>query len=186
MARHTLDVLDATDGTVVVPSGSCAQMIVEHAPHLVADDPEYSAKAGRVAARTREFTSFLVDDLGLSDVGATCRGGRGTYHPSCHGLRGLGISTQPVELLDNVTGLEMVELPEADSCCGFGGVFSVELPEVSAAMMNTKLDNVAATGAEILVGGDVGCLMHLGGGIRRRGDRVATVHIADLLANGCP
>jgi L-lactate dehydrogenase complex protein LldE len=186
MARHTLDVLDPTDGPIVVPSGSCAQMIIDHTIGLVAGDTAYAAKAKRVAARTREFTSFLVDDLGLSDLGARCAPTKATYHPSCHGLRGLGVREQPKTLLDNIDGLETVELPDAETCCGFGGVFSVELPEVSAAMMKTKLDNVASTGASFLVGGDVGCLMHLGGGIRRRNEIVQPIHIAKLLAGDEP
>ena len=187
MTKHTLDVLDATEGPVIVPSGSCAQMIIDHASELVADDHDYTAKAERVAGRTREFTSFLVDDLGLADVGARCAPTRATYHPSCHGLRGLGISDQPRVLLDHVEGLDMVDLPDAETCCGFGGIFSVELPEVSAAMMRTKLDNVATTGASLLVGGDVGCLMHLGGGLRREtGTEVEISHIAELLTGDCP
>lgn len=182
IVQHTLDVLDATEGPIVVPSGSCAQMIIDHAPELVHADPEYAAKAGRVARRTREFTSFLVDDLGLTDVGARCAPARATYHPSCHGLRGLGLRRQPQQLLDEVDGLEMVDLPEAESCCGFGGIFSVELPEVSAAMLNTKLANVESTGADLLVGGDVGCLMHMGGGLRRRESAIEIAHVAELLA----
>ena len=155
-----MDVLDPTEGPIIVPSGSCAQMIIEHIGSLVAGNDEYVEKARRVGTRTREFTTFLVDDLGLSDVGAMCEG-LATYHPSCHGLRGLGVREQPTVLLDNVGGLDVVDLPEAESCCGFGGVFSLELPEVSAAMMNTKIDHIVSTGASILVGGDVGCLMQL-------------------------
>ena len=181
MARHTLDVLDATDGPVVVPSGSCAQMIIDHTGHLVADNEEYADKAARVAKRTKEFTSFLVDDAGLTDLGAARSAVRATYHPSCHGLRGLDLRNQPETLLDHVDGLEVVDLPDAETCCGFGGIFSVELPEVSAAMLNTKLDNVQATNADILVGSDVGCLMHMGGGLRRRGADVTIAHIAELL-----
>ena len=180
MAEHTLDVLDPTDGPIVVPSGSCAQMIIDHIGPLVSGRHEYVEKARRVAARTREFTTFLVDDLGLSDLGATCEG-RATYHPSCHGLRGLGVRDQPGALLDNVSGLDVVDLPEADSCCGFGGIFSLELPEVSAAMMQRKIDNVDSTGASILVGGDVGCLMHIAGGLRKQDKNVQVLHIAEVL-----
>ena len=183
MARHTLDVLDATEGPIVIPSGSCVQMIIEHTAHLVDDNPVYQVKAARVASRTKEFTSFLVDELRLTDVGASCVGGRATYHPSCHGLRGLGLHDQPRTLLENVSGLDLADLPDAETCCGFGGIFSVELPEVSAAMLKTKLDNVAATDATILVSTDVGCLMQMGGGLRRRGDNVRIAHIAELLAD---
>ena len=181
MARHTVDVLDATEGPIVVPSGSCAQMIIDHSPELLSEDDKYAARAHSVAARTREFTSFVADDLGASDLGASHEPAAATYHPSCHGLRGLEISDQPRVLLDNVDGLDIVDLPAAETCCGFGGVFSVELPAVSAAMLATKLDNVERTGADILVGGDVGCLMHMEGGLRRRGGGTTVVHIAELL-----
>ena len=110
--------------------------------------------------------------------------GRATYHPSCHGLRGLGVRDQPGALLDNVSGLDVVDLPEADSCCGFGRIFSLELPEVSAAMMRRKIDNIGSTGASILVGGDVGCLMHIAGGLRKQANDVQVLHIAEVLHGG--
>ena len=182
MTRHTVDVLDATSGPIVVPSGSCAQMIIDHAPALLAADDIYGPRSIRVARRVREFTSFLVDDLEVTDLGARCSPSLATYHPSCHGLRGLGIREQPAALLRNVEGLEMIDLPQSETCCGFGGIFSVELPEVSGAMLRSKLDNVVATGADVLVGGDVGCLMQMGGGLRRRGATDITIaHIAELL-----
>jgi len=181
MARHTVDVLHGTQGTIVVPSGSCAQMIIDHAPELLREDPDYAAKANDVGARTRELTMFLVDDLGLGDVGARREGAIAAYHPSCHGLRGLGIRRQPLELLGAVAGLQVTELREADTCCGFGGVFSVEMPDISAAMLTTKLNSVVDSGAGLVVAGDVGCLMHMAGGMRRRGDATSFVHIAELL-----
>lgn len=181
MARHTVDALAGTEGPIVVPSGSCALMIIAHAPALLAGDPEYAARASAVAERTRELTSFLVDDLGRSDLGARHPPAKVAYHPSCHGLRGLGISPQPHRLLEEVEGLERVELSETESCCGFGGFFSVELPEVSAAMLESKLDRIVASGADLVTGGDVGCLMHLEGGLRRRGSEISVAHIAELL-----
>lgn len=181
MVKHTLDILDDTAGPIVVPSGSCAEMLVHRAPEVTQGDETYEAKASRVAARTRELTQFLVDDLGVIDVGAVCRA-RAVYHPSCHGLRGLDLGSRPTDLLDAVSGLERADLREAESCCGFGGVFSIEMPEVSAAMLGTKLDNVVESKAELLVGGDVGCLMHMGGGLRRRGSPIEIVHIAEILA----
>ncbi len=182
IVHHMLDVLDATEGTIVVPSGSCADMIIHHAPDLVAADPQRSAQAARVAARVREFTTFLVEDLGLTDVGAELET-RAAYHPSCHGFRNLGIRSQPELLLDSVVGLTRCAVADAEECCGFGGLFAVEMPDISAAMMNRKLNAVEQSGADLLVGVDVGCLMHLEGGLRRRGaSNVRIRHIAEVLA----
>lgn len=178
MARHTLDVLDGTDGPIVLPSGSCTDMIVHHYPGLVAGDPDYTAKAERVAGRVRELTQFLVDDLETTlrvDDDRTI-----AYHPSCHGLRNLGIHAQPATLLE---GCERASLgSEEKVCCGFGGVFSVKQPEISNLMLQQKLDAVETSGAAVLCGGDVGCLMHIEGGLRRRASEVEVRHIAELLA----
>lgn len=182
MAAHTLDVLDATDGPIVLPSGSCTDMIVHHIPELMAGDPRRAAQAERVAGRTRELSQFLVDDLGLETVGPGCGDCLVAYHPSCHGLRNLNLRTQAESLLDHAEGVERVELPDAENCCGFGGLFAVEMPEVSVAMMETKLRNVEASGATVLAGGDVSCLMHLGGGLHRNGSAVAVKHFAEILA----
>jgi L-lactate dehydrogenase complex protein LldE len=181
MAAHTVAVLDATSGPIVIPSGSCADMIIHHAPHLLAGRPEQAA-ADRVADRVRELTQYLVEDLGLSDVGAACGGCSAVFHPSCHGLRNLGIVDQPLELLDAVDGLELRSQQEADQCCGFGGLFAVEMPDVSAAILSTKLDALEATGADVVVGGDVSCLLHIEGGLRRRGSAMTVRHIAEVLA----
>jgi L-lactate dehydrogenase complex protein LldE len=185
MAQHAIEVLDATEGTIVVPSGSCADMMINHSPELFVGNAELQGAAERVSARVKEFSSFLVDELGITDAGAVCAGRTATYHPSCHGFRNLGIRVQPETLLDNVSGLERVDLPDAETCCGFGGLFSVELPEVSASIMSTKLTNVEAAGANLLVGTDVSCLMHLAGGLRRRGSTIEIKHIAEVL-NGEP
>lgn len=182
IVHHMLDVLDTTEGPIVVPSGSCADMMIHHAPDLVTGDPVRTAQASRVAARVREFTTFLVEDLGLSDLGARLEA-NAAYHPSCHGFRNLGIRRQPEQLLDGVDGITRCELADAEECCGFGGLFSVEMPDVSAAMMNRKLNAVEQSGADLLVGVDVGCLMHLEGGLRRRGaSHVRIRHIAEVLA----
>ncbi len=177
MAMHTLDLLDATEGPVVVPSGSCAQMIVHHYPELFAGT-DREAQANRVAARTRELTQFLVDDLDAI-VAVDCGGCVVAYHHSCHGLRGLGLGAQADRLLE---GVDRVDLEGAEECCGFGGLFSVEMPAVSAAIMDEKLNRVEASGADTLVGGDVSCLLHLEGGLRRRGSDIKVRHIAELLA----
>jgi|SRR5665811_738901 len=181
MAVHTLQVLDTTEGTIVFPSGSCADMMIHHTSELVADDPELAKKARRVAARTRELTTFLVNDLGITDVGATGHG-TCTLHHSCHGLRNLGVKSQPEQLLDNIDGLGRVELRDATDCCGFGGMFSLEMPDVSIAMLNKKLDDIEASGTDIVVGGDISCLMHIAGGLHRRESAVEVRHIAEILA----
>ena len=179
MAAHTLDVLDDTDGPVVVPSGSCVAMISHHFAELFAGTSR-EAQVGRVAPRVRELTQFLVDDLG-ADVKADCGGCSVAYHYSCHGLRQLGLDHQADELLSESSRRVL----EGDrECCGFGGMFAVEMPAVSAAIMKTKLDNVEASGADTLVGGDVSCLLHIEGGLRRRGSSVAVRHIAELLEDG--
>ena len=180
MAVHTIRVLDETDGPIVVPSGSCADMIIHHIPELVVDDPELHDAAVRVASRVRELTTFLVDDLGVDNVGAAAAG-TCTVHHSCHGLRNLGIKDQPELLIDNVEGLQRVELEGATECCGFGGLFAIEMPDVSAAMLDRKLDAIEATGADVVIGGDISCLLHIAGGLHRRGSAVEARHIAEVL-----
>ena len=181
MARHTLDVLSRSDAPVVVPSGSCADMVVHHYPELMADEPGYADKARDVAARTYELSQFLVDVLGVTDVGAS---GRGTaaYHSSCHTQRGLGVRAQPLSLLDAVGGLECRRLPETEACCGFGGLFAVKMGDISGAVLGRKLADIEASGADVVVGSDVSCLMHIGGGLHRRGSRVRVLHLAEVLA----
>jgi len=185
MARQTLDVLDATEGPIIVPSGSCAAMIIHHTPGLMAGDAEYTAKAGRVAGRTRELTQFLVDDAGAQVDDAGGGGCVTTYQATCHGLRGLGVLEQPKQLLSDA-GVERVPLDGEDECCGFGGLFSIKMPEVSTAMMGTKIKAIEASGADVVVGIDVSCLMHIGGGLQRRGSAVEVKHIAEVLAGELP
>ena len=179
MAAGTLDLLDATDGPVVVPSGSCAAMIIRHYPDLFAGSKRED-QVRRVAARVRELTQFLIDDLG-SPIRADCEGCTVAYQHSCHGLRELSIEDQPDALLEGVSRAPMAG--ERD-CCGFGGLFSVEMPAVSTAIMERKLDDLEASGADTLVGGDVSCLLHLAGGLKRRGSDIAVRHISELLGHG--
>ncbi len=185
MARQTLDVLDATVGPIIVPSGSCAAMIIHHTPELMVGDPECVARAGRVAARTRELTQFLVDDAGAEIAGADCSDCVTAYHASCHGLRGLGVLEQPKRLLSDA-GVDRVPLDGEDECCGFGGLFSVKMPEVSTAMMDTKIKAIEASGADVVVGIDVSCLMHIGGGLQRQRSHIKTKHIAEILVGESP
>ncbi|MGD2100726.1 MAG: (Fe-S)-binding protein [Acidimicrobiia bacterium] len=175
MADRTLEVLDSTDGAVVVPSGSCAAMIRNHYGDLVGDDQ--AERADRVGARVRELTEYLVDELG-SSVAASCDGCSVAYHYSCHGLRELGLASQADVLLESV---DRVELMDDTECCGFGGLFSIEMPAVSTAIMEAKLDRIVESGADLVVGGDVSCLIHIAGGFHRRGEDVEVRHIAELL-----
>ena len=164
---------------VVVPSGSCAWMVKHEVPGLLKDTP-LAAEAQRLAERTYELSQFLVRVLGRTTFTSRIRG-RVTYHDSCHLLRGLHESVTPRELLANLDGVELVELPGHDECCGFGGSFSVRLPEVSSAILEKKLANVEATGATCVVACDAGCLMQMSGGLSRRNSPVRAVHLADLL-----
>lgn len=178
MAAHTLDVLDATEGPVVVPSGSCTAMIKHHYADLF-EGADRAGQVARVAGRVHELTEYLVDELD-SHVPADCDGCRVAYHYSCHGLRELGLAGQADRLLEDV---DRVELDEATECCGFGGLFSVEMPAVSEAIMNVKLDNIEASGADTVVGSDVSCLLHIEGGLRRRGSEITVKHIAQLMGD---
>lgn len=181
MARHTIAVLEQAAGPIVVPSGSCADMLRHHYAELFHDASAWRERAERLAARTFEFTEFLVDILGVADVGARAVG-RLTYHASCHGLRNLGIHRQPEALLANVAGAEVVALPRAEECCGFGGLFSIKYPGIAEDMLANKLANLATTGADRLVGCDLSCLLHINGGLHRQGKAPIGTHIAQVLA----
>ncbi|MFI8265478.1 MULTISPECIES: (Fe-S)-binding protein [unclassified Streptomyces] len=173
---------------VVTPSGSCAAMVRTHYPRI----GRLAEREGRgsglaelaedLAPRVYELTEFLVDVLGVSDVGAYFPH-TVTYHPSCHGARGLGLGDRPRRLLAAVRGLELVELPGAEECCGFGGTFAVKNPDVSAAMGTDKIGNAVGTGAEVLCGADNSCLAHLDGILRRGGEPMRALHLAEILAS---
>ena len=179
MARHLIDVF-AGDLPVVVPSGSCGDMVIHHAPALLADDPAYADRARTLAGRTHEFTAFLVDVLGVKDVGAAARD-RVTYHAACHGLRGLGLDRQPGLLLDCIDGIQRCPLDEETTCCGFGGLFSVKMPEISGSLLSRKIASIERSGADTVVATDVSCLMHIAGGLKRRGSTVQVKHLAEML-----
>lgn len=182
MARHTIDVLSRSSDPVVVPSGSCADMIVKHYPEIFAGDPVYGPKARDLAGRTYEFSQFLVDVLGV-ELPASPPGPALAYHASCHGLRGLGLRAQPRKVLEAASGGRCRDLPDAEVCCGFGGLFAVKMGPVSSAMLESKLDAVEASGADVVIATDVSCLMHIGGGLHRRGSRTQTRHIAEVVAD---
>ena len=181
LARHTIDLLSTTDGPIVVPSGSCGDMVIHQYEALFRDDPVYLARTHAVASRTFELTQFLVDVMGVSEVGAAVRSTL-TYHACCHGLRGLNVREQPLALLSSISGAEICPLAESDVCCGFGGLFSVKMADVSSAMLDRKLDRIEESGADTVVVTDVSCGMHMAGGLRRRGSPIRVRHLADVIA----
>ena len=166
---------------VVAPSGSCAGMLRVHYPELFADEPETLAQAQALAARTWELVSFLVDVRGMSRVAARWDKSA-TYHDACSGLRELGVQAQPRQLLASVEGLRLSELAEPEVCCGFGGTFCVKYPEISDKMVTDKAAEIAATGAEAVLAGDLGCLLNIAGKLTRLGSRIEARHIAEVLA----
>jgi len=166
---------------VVAPSGSCTSMVRVFYPELFRDDPEWHERAVSLASRTYEFTEFLVNILKLEDVGATSQG-KIALHQSCHLLRELNVKTEPKSLLRSVQGIELVELERAESCCGFGGLFSIKYPHISSGILQDKIYCVEKSGADVVVACDVGCLMHIAGGLSRQSASVKTMHIAELLA----
>jgi L-lactate dehydrogenase complex protein LldE len=167
------------DIPIVVPSGSCGGMIKAHYHALFKGEPD-QALADQVAARVIELTQFLVDvlDYRPADLGPPILV---TWHGSCHSMRLMGVGTQPKELLRRLANVELVEVQRERECCGFGGVFSVRQPEISAAMVTDKADAIKATGAAAVVSGDCGCLLNIGGAIAKRGDKARSVHIAEFL-----
>jgi len=181
LAEHTIRIFEATPGEIIIPSGSCAHMVRHSYQELFADDSAWLTRAEALASRTFEFTEYLVDVLGITDVGAHWNGML-TYHPSCHLLRGLGVDHQPRVLLANVHGATIVELPHAEECCGFGGVFSVEHPELSAEFLKRKISNLEASQSPTLVIADTGCRMHIAGGLSKQGKLQRVMHIAEILA----
>lgn len=181
VASALLDVYeDDPSDAVVLPSGSCAAMFGHLADLFEEGDPRRDRARG-LAGRTHELAAFLVDVLGVTDLGARFDG-RLTWHDACHGLRELGVRRQPRELIARVAGAELVELSGAETCCGFGGTFAVKHPELSVAMCDQKLQQVELSGVDAVVSGDVSCLMQLGGRLQRRGSAVRTIHLAELLA----
>jgi L-lactate dehydrogenase complex protein LldE len=183
VARKWLDIFGRTEGFIVSPSGSCVDLVRHHYPELFpAGTPEHT-RALEVAARVREFSEFLVKDLHVTDLAAHFPH-KVTYHASCHLLRGLGVAEEPKTLLKNVRGLELVPLEGEQTCCGFGGVFSVIYPEVSKSMMEDKIRAIEASGADAVVACDAGCLMNIAGGMRKTGSRLKALHLIEVLTAG--
>ncbi len=175
------------DRYIVVPSGSCASMLRVFYSELLHDEPELKEKASAMSPRVFELTEFIVDILGVSDLTPYCSSvkatemQRVTYHEACHLRRELGVNEQPRRLLASLPHVELVEMEQAEVCCGFGGTFSVKYPDISGAMLADKVDNVLASGADTLVACDSSCLMQMAGGLEKRGTNVRTAHVAQIL-----
>lgn len=179
VARMCIELFEGAD-VIVVPSGSCAAMVKVFYAHLF-DDPGDKQLAEALAGKVWEFSEFLVDKLGVTDLGAEFAG-RATFHDGCHGLRELGVKSQPRRLLENVRGLELIEMDECETCCGFGGAFSVKFPQVSTSMAQVKVQSVERTGAHVVISNDPSCLMHLSGYLDRLGHKTRCLHLAEVLA----
>jgi L-lactate dehydrogenase complex protein LldE len=180
LAKHTIETFSGSS-LVVTPSGSCAAMVKLEYQKLFQEDPVWRPRAEDLARRTHELSDFLVNVLQREEVGARFVG-RVTYHMACH-LRGLNLIDEPIRLLQHVSGLELVPLERADECCGFGGSFSVRYPGISGAMVNDKSAFIEKTGVDAVVATDAGCLMNIAGCLRRRGSKVRTIHLAEVLAS---
>lgn len=180
IARSVIAAFEGYD-YLVAPSGSCAGMIRKHYPALFADEPAWQARAEALAAKSFELVSFLADVLGVNAVAARFAGSV-TYHDSCSGLRELGVQRQPRQLLRSVEGLELIELAEADVCCGFGGTFCVKYPDISNAIVEKKTARIAESGAGTLLAGDLGCLLNMAGKLKREGRPTKSRHVAEVLA----
>jgi L-lactate dehydrogenase complex protein LldE len=180
IARNVVEAFERFD-YAVAPSGSCAGMLRRHYPEVLKDDARYAARARALAERSHELMSFLVRVRGATSVAAHCPKSF-CYHDSCSSLREMGVRDEPRALLASVRGLERRELSDPEICCGFGGLFSVKYPEISERMADDKLADAKATGASMLVGGDLGCLLHLAGRARRKGIELEVRHAAEILA----
>ncbi len=183
MARKWIDVFADTEGCIVAPSGSCVEFVKHRYPRMFDEGTEEHDRAVRVASRVLEFSQFLVHVLKVTNVGAVFPR-RVACHDPCHLTRGLGVRREPEQLLRAVRGLQWVPLNEADTCCGFGGIFSVVYPEVSKAMLEAKLRNVEASGAEVVVVSEPGCLVNIRGGLQKRRSPVKAMHLIEVLAEG--
>jgi L-lactate dehydrogenase complex protein LldE len=180
IARGILDAFGGYD-FVVVPSGSCGGMLRHHLPGLFDDDPNMRARADALAAKTFELICFLTEVMGVRTVDVAYRGVV-TYHDACSGLRELGIKEQPRRLLAGIDGLSIAEMKEPELCCGFGGTFCVKYPDISVRMVSDKTRDIAASGADTLLAGDLGCLLNMAGRLQREGSLVKVRHVAEVLA----
>jgi len=181
LAQRFIEIFEAAKPDAIVsPSGSCTAM-VHHFHQLFPDDEAWRKRAAALAAKTYELSSLLVNVLGVEDLGASFAGRVG-WHDACHGLRDLGVHSEPRRLLRNVRGVEFVEVQNADVCCGFGGTFSVKYPEISVAILDNKIEAIEKAGVRAIVSGDASCLMQIGGRLTRKNSAVRAMHLAELLA----
>ena len=186
-ARHTIACLDVTEGPIVIPSGSCGDMVIHQYEALFADDGAWRDRAHRVSARCQEFSAFVAAHHDRMTALAPARAEmRVMYHPSCHLLRGLGVNEEPRSLIAAIAGVHLATEAVSDDCCGFGGLFSIKHGDISARMLDRKLAEVTASGAERVVSCDLGCLLHIGGGLHRRESSVKAQHLAELLDEALP
>jgi len=181
VAKHFIAIFEDSD-IIVCPSGSCVNMVRHHYAELFRDDFKWLQRAQQLASRIFEFSEYLVDVLGIDDINAAYHA-KVTYHDSCHLLRGIGVREQPRRLLRNVAGVELIEMNDSERCCGFGGSFSVKYPHISTAMVSEKVNNIINSGADTVVGCDMGCLMNIQGMLSRRGSSIEVKHIAQVLAS---
>ncbi len=180
IAKQTIEAFAGFDH-VVAPSGSCAGMLIKHYPTLFRPDDPWQAKANDLSARTSELVSFLADVLGIESVNASLPA-KVTYHDSCSGLRELHIKQQPRKFLSGIDGVTLAEMENSEVCCGFGGTFCVKYPDISTKMVSDKTRNIEASGADLLLAGDLGCLMNMAGRLKRQGSEIEARHVAEVLA----
>lgn len=181
-AEKFIEIFEETDAEAIVsPSGSCTAM-VKHFYELFPDNDIWRERAEKIAAKTHEFGSFLINVLKIENVGASYKG-RVTWHDACHGLRDLNIRREPRKLLENVENAEFVEMQGADVCCGFGGTFSVKYPEISAAILDNKIEAIEKANVQAVISCDASCLMQIGGRLSRKNSKIKAVHIAEILAS---
>ncbi|GAB4522568.1 MAG: (Fe-S)-binding protein [Anaerolineae bacterium] len=183
VAKNFLRAFDGAD-LIVTPSGSCASMVRHYYPVLFKDDPVLLEKATRIASITWEFTEYLVDGLGITDLGAKLPPTKVAFHYACHGLRLMHLDSQARALAEHIEGVTVLNMNGADECCGFGGLFAVKMADVSGAMLERKLTNINAAEADVILTGDCGCIAQMNGGLSRSGEPQKVRHVADLLAEG--
>ncbi|WP_297483236.1 (Fe-S)-binding protein [uncultured Photobacterium sp.] len=177
--KSMIEAFEINDYPIVTPAGSCAASMKKY-PHYLEDEPEWAARAQKVADRLFELTQFVVRQLGVENVGARLKG-KGVYHPSCSLIRKLGVREEPLILLNNVEGLELLPIDNQETCCGFGGTFSVKMSEISGEMVTEKVQHISAVKPDFLIGADISCLLNIGGRISREGQPIKVMHIVDVL-----
>lgn len=181
VATRFIELFEQVTGPIVVPSGSCAAMVRNFYADLFRGDEKMTIRARRLGERLYELSEFITRFFGTDAIKGTLAD-TATYHKCCHLLREIGVDEEPLKILSNVEGLQMTPLERADVCCGFGGAFSVKMPDISSAILDEKLDNIETNGSNMVIAADTGCVYQMQGGLRRRGSAVEVVHIAEVLA----